>query len=239
VQGPLYGGAFTLGRGCRLSRTSFWGKADNVAPILRYGWNPMGSDVQIDDFLRLGDLRAAVAASVEAYGPEILGFLVTFLRDEQEASEAFSQACEDLWAGIARFEGRASLRTWFYVLARHAAGRLRRSPHRRRGQHLSLSEISGVVESVRSRTLPHLRTSVKDRFAVIRDSLDEDDRALLVLRVDRDMSWEDIARVFAAGGASAQDRTRESARLRKRFQFVKDEIRSRAREAGLLPEEEG
>jgi RNA polymerase sigma-70 factor (ECF subfamily) len=198
----------------------------------------MLADAPIDDLLRSGDLRAAVAASVEAYGSEILGFLVTFLRDEHDASEAFSQACEDLWTGIARFEGRASLRTWFYVLARHAAARLRRSPHRLRDRLLTPGEIGNVVEQVRSRTLPHLRTSVKDRFAVIRDSLDEDDRALLVLRVDREMSWEDIARVFAAEGASDQDRTRECARLRKRFQLVKEEIRNRAREAGLLPEKE-
>ena len=198
----------------------------------------MESHTLIDDLFRKGDLRAAVGASVEAYGSEILGFLVAFLRDEQEAVEAFSQACEDLWAGIARFEGRASLRTWFYVLARHAAGRLRRSPQRRRDRRLSLGEIGDMAEQVRSRTLAHLRTSVKDRFAVIRDSLDKDDRALLVLRVDREMNWNDIARVFSAEGASEQELTRESARLRKRFQMVKEEIRKRVREAGLFPREE-
>ena len=202
-----------------------------------YRQSLMAAESLIDGFIRSGDLRAAATAAVEEYGPEVLGFLVTFLRDEQDASEVFSQACEDLWAGLARFEGRASLRTWFYVLARHAAARFRRSPHRHPERRLALCEISDIAEQVRSQTLPHLRSAIKDRFALIRDALAEDDRALLVLRVDRELSWTDIARVFLAEDDSDQALARESARLRKRFQLIKDEIRKRAREAGLLPDD--
>ena len=120
----------------------------------------MEPEILIEGFIRSGDLRAAATAAVAEYGPEVLGFLVTFLRDEHDASEVFSQACEDLWAGLARFEGRASVRTWFYVLARHAAGRLRRSPHRHPERRLPLGEISDLAERVRSQTLPHLRSAV-------------------------------------------------------------------------------
>jgi RNA polymerase sigma-70 factor (ECF subfamily) len=150
----------------------------------------------------------------------------------------FSQACEDLWAGLPRFEGRSSLRTWFYVLARHAAARYRRSPHRRPGRRVAISDVTDVAEGVRSRTLPHLRTEVKNRFAAIRDALPEEDRALLVLRVDRNMSWNEIARVLYPDDQSDEALTKAAARLRKRFQFVKEEIRARAREAGLLPDDE-
>jgi RNA polymerase sigma-70 factor (ECF subfamily) len=188
--------------------------------------------------IEAGDLRAAATAAVEGYGPEVLGFLVTLLRDEHDATEVFSQACEDLWAALPRFEGRSSLRTWFYVLARHAASRLRRSPHRRAGRRMAISEVTGVAEAVRSRTLPYLRTEVKNRFAAIRDALAEEDRMLLVLRVDRNMAWNDIARVLYPDDHADDAVARAAARLRKRFQFVKDDIRARAREAGLLPEEE-
>ncbi len=194
---------------------------------------------QIRSSMQSGDLRAAGALAVEGYGPEVLGFLVTLLRDEADATDVFSQACEDLWVGLPRFEGRSSLRTWFYVLARHAASRFRRSPDRRAGRRLAISEITDVAASIRSRTLPHLRTEVKDRFAAIRDALPEDDRALLVLRVDRNMSWNEIARVLFPDDSSDDALTRVAARLRKRFQLVKDEVRARAREAGLLREDEG
>jgi len=196
----------------------------------------MEQEARIAACLRAGDLYGAATLSVEVYGPEVLGFLVTLLRDEQDASEAFSQACEDLWKGLARFEGRSSFRTWFYTLARHAAARLRRSPQRAARRRVPLSEISELAAGVRSRTLPFLRGEVKHRLAEIRDALDESDRALLVLRVDRDMDWKDIARVFSPGIDSEQELARVSARLRKRFQLVKEEIRERAQELGLLHE---
>jgi RNA polymerase sigma-70 factor (ECF subfamily) len=198
----------------------------------------MECEGRIASYLRAGDLRSAAKLSIETYGPEVLGFLVTFLRNEQDASEVFSQACEDLWKGLPGLEGRSSFRTWFYTLARHAASRFRRSRHRDPGVRIPLSEIDEVAEQVRSSTLSYLRTDVKDRFASIRDALDEDDRALLVLRVDRDMRWDDIARVFSPDDQSEEARARIGARMRKRFQLLKKEIRQRAREAGLLPDDE-
>jgi RNA polymerase sigma-70 factor, ECF subfamily len=186
--------------------------------------------------LAAGDLHAAATRAIEGYGPEVLGFLVTTLANEQDASEVFSQACEDLWGGLPRFQGRASLRTWFYTLTRHAAARFRRAPERRPGRHVTLSEVSDVADQVRSQSLPYLRTRVKDGVARIRAALAEDDRALLVLRVDREMSWSDVARVFASEDESDEALGRLEARLRKRFQTLKDEIRKRARAAGLLPD---
>jgi RNA polymerase sigma-70 factor (ECF subfamily) len=193
----------------------------------------------IRDLREAGDMNAAATRTIEGYGPEVLGFLVTFLRDEADASDVFAQACEDLWNGLARFEGRSSMRTWFYTLARHAAARFRRSPHRRPGRHLGISQAGEAAARVRTGTLPHLRTEVKDRFAAIRDALDPEDRALLVLRVDRGLSWNDIARVLAPEESTTDAALgRAAARLRKRFQLVKEEIRARAEQSGLLSEEE-
>jgi RNA polymerase sigma-70 factor (ECF subfamily) len=61
---------------------------------------------------------------------------------------------------------------------------------------------------------------------------------LLVLRVDRGLAWEDIALTFLDDpeAASEEDKKREAARLRKRFQIVKKRLGERAREVGLLPD---
>jgi hypothetical protein len=96
-----------------------------------------------------------------------------------------------------------------------------------------VSDVAEVVERVRSETLPHLRTSVKDGFAMIRDSLEEDDRALLILRIDRQLSWRDIARSFSLDDESHESLHRLEARLRQRFRRVNEEVRTRAHEAGL------
>lgn len=185
---------------------------------------------------RAGDLQRAATRTIEAYGPEVLGFLARVLRDEDTASEVFAQSCEDLWTGLARFEGRASFRTWFYAIAHHAASKFRRSPHERRGRHESLSEARDAAEQVRTQTLLYLRTEVKDRLSTIRESLSADDQLLLVLRVDRRLSFRDIAMILEDTGRlwSPDEQAKVAARLRKRFQVVKDDIRDRARAAGLF-----
>ena len=62
------------------------------------------------------------------------------------------------------------------------------------------------------------------------------DRALLVLRVDRGLSWNDLARVLNEDGEPLDDAAlkRESARLRKRFQLLKRELLELGRAAGVV-----
>ena len=196
----------------------------------------MDVEEEIGRLRTAGQLKDVATLAIEGYGPEVLSFLEMMLRDHADASDAFAQACEDLWKGLPRFEGRSSMKTWFYTLARHAASRLRRSTHP--GRHAALSEITDVAERVRSRTRPHLRTEIKHGFAAIRDALDDDDRMLLVLRVDRAMSWNDVARVMAdeSDQDSNESTARIAARLRKRFQSVKESIRERAIASGLIAE---
>jgi len=196
--------------------------------------NRMGTDrVQgLEDLIRKREFDLAATGLLEDYGPELFGFLVNAMGNESDAAEVFSQTAEDLWKGLPQFAFRCSLRTWLYMLGRHAAARYRRSPWQRRAGE---SRIQSAVDLARTRTQPWLRTDVKDRFRSLRDALDEEDRSLLVLRVDRDLPWEDVARVMLGEEASDEGAiARETDRLRKRFQLLKDELRRRAREAGLL-----
>lgn len=194
----------------------------------------MGGELEdeLTALIRAKALDAAATCALESYGPELYGFLVNYLDNEADAAEVFSQVGEDLWTGLPSFRLGCSVRTWLYVLARHAASRFRRSPwHRRTGD----SHLSGIVERVRTQTQPWARTDVKDRFRALRDALDPDDRSLLVLRVDRGLSWEEVARVTL--GLEAPDADvlgRETDRVRKRYQLLKDDLRKRAREAGLV-----
>lgn len=194
----------------------------------------MDVEAEIARLRAAGQLKEVATLAIESYGSEVFTFLEMMLRDRADSADAFSQACEDLWKSLPRFEGRASMKTWFYTLARHAASRLRRSAHP--GRLATISEMSDVAERVRSRTRPHLKTEVKVGIAAIRATLDEADRMLLVLRVDRAMSWNDVARVMANedDDDSEEEIARAAARLRKRFQSVKDAIRERAIAAGLI-----
>jgi RNA polymerase sigma-70 factor, ECF subfamily len=181
-----------------------------------------------------GDVEGALKLAVEAYGPEVYGFLVSRLRDEDMASDAFAQACEDLCAGVGAFKWRCSMRTWLYKLARSAAAREGRGPHRRAGRNIPLSQVSEVAEQARSRTREYLRTEVKDGFAALREELPAEDQSLLILRVDRGLDWLEVAEVLGDGEIEEEELKRAAARLRQRFKTVKARLRQRAVEVGLI-----
>jgi RNA polymerase sigma-70 factor (ECF subfamily) len=189
---------------------------------------------QVLDLLQGRQPDQAAALALRTYGPELFGFLAGQLRNEHDAGEVFSQLAEDFWRGLPGFGWRCSLRTWLYLLARHAACRFRASPWNRGGR-TGDSQLDERIAEVRSRTAPWLRTDVKDRLRRLRDSLDPDDRLILVLRLDRGLAWNEVALVtLGEEDATAAVLKRESARLRKRFQDLKDELRVRARREGLL-----
>jgi RNA polymerase sigma-70 factor (ECF subfamily) len=194
-------------------------------------------DVEVQGLVK-SDRQKATTRIIEVFGSEIYGFLVSFMSDETAASDVFSQVCEDLWGGLPEFQFKSSLRTWLYVLARNAAARYRRCPWNKAARRSSESNIESLVELARSHTQPWQRTDIKDRFFALRESLEPDDRILLTLRIDRKLDWKEVARVMLDDEGDIDPATllRETDRLRKRFQLLKDELRERAREAGLLDE---
>jgi RNA polymerase sigma-70 factor (ECF subfamily) len=200
---------------------------------------PNKADAPIDEPPKSSALRASATRALEAYGEEVFGYLVRVLGSDSDAEEVFSQVAEDLWRGLPAFDARCSMRTWLYVLARHAASRFRRTPWNQKGRRTDDDDLDAVVAHARTQTKPWLRTDVKDRWRTLRESLDPEDRSLLVLRLDRKLEWKEIARV-TLGDASPDPAklVREADRLKKRLQLLKDDLRRRAREAGLLGDDE-
>lgn len=187
-------------------------------------------------YCEAGDYAAAATRGIEAYGPEILGYLVAVLRNDTDAHDSFSMFCEDLWRGLPSFRWEATLRTWSYTLARNAMSRMLRDPHRRADRRVPISEtpVYDVAMKVRTQTLKYLRTEVKDAIAELREELDPEAQTLFILRINRKMGWIDIARIMAEDeNASDEDLKKVSARLRKRFERAKDELKKKARERGL------
>jgi len=187
---------------------------------------------EVRDACERGDARAAATAALHGYGPEVFGFLLAVHRSEQDASDVFAEVAEAIWRSLPSFAWESTLRTWAYAIARNVSRSFRRDAARRnrRGTRVDTSALDDVAQAVRTETLAFLRTAKRSRLEALRDALDHEDRMLLVLRVDRGLAWNDLARVL---GAEDADIAREAARLRKRFQIVKEEIRERARREGL------
>jgi RNA polymerase sigma-70 factor (ECF subfamily) len=185
-----------------------------------------------------GHLEEVATLILESYAPEIFNFLAARLRAPAKAHEAFSMFCEDLWVGLPKFAWRCSARTWCYTLARNAATRYASARHNRASHNVALTcprIFSELVAQVRTTTPAYQRTDVKDRFRVLRDKLDVEDQTLLMLRIDRAMSWREIA-LTLSGDVDLPEAiiARESARLRKAFERVKAEVKLMALKDGLL-----
>lgn len=177
-----------------------------------------------------GEQRWGDAATwiVARYGRELLTYVVAIARSEVDGAEAFGQFTEDLWRGLPRFRWQSAARTWCYTLARNALFRVRRTAQRG-GAVVALSavpELARVAEQVRSATITYLHTQVKDAVAELREQLAPDDQAILILRVDRKLSWTDVARALAGEDELTGDElVRRSATLRKRFGRIKEDLR--------------
>lgn len=199
-------------------------------------------EAEIRRLWEASDMAGAVTSALRGYGPEILGVLLAVTRSEDDAHEAFAQFSEDLWKGIEAFAWRSSFRTWAYSIAHHASVRVRSATHRRAGRNVPISQTSvasHIAAEVRERTLPYLKTDVKDKFAQLREELAPDDQLLLILRVDKQMAWGEIVGILDGEGAdkSEQALKRRAATLRKRFQLLKEQIRARAVAMGLIEDE--
>lgn len=185
-----------------------------------------------------GQRDAAATVAVRSYGPELFGFLLAFHHSRGEANDCFSEVCEILWRKLPEFTWEHTLRSWSYAIARNVSRTHRRDAGRRRHREVSGGEstIEAVAQAVRTGTLPFLQTEKRTRLQALREELPEEDRMLLILRVDRRLEWIEIARVLTGDDGNADETSlkREAARLRKRFQIVKDRLRDLAKREGLV-----
>lgn len=190
-----------------------------------------GIESRITAALEAGDLQSAATAALTAYGSEILGYLISILRNPSDGNDVFSMFAEDLWNGLPAFRRESSFRTWAYKLAWHAAARFLDDPYRKRGRPLSSGELSHLADAVRTTTAAHVQTTVKDKMSRLRAALAPEEQTLLVLRIDRNLSWHDVSAVLSTDGAPLDEPA-----LRKRFERLKNRLRQLARAEGLIPD---
>ena len=190
------------------------------------------------------DVDGATSVALRAYGPEIFEFVAALHRNDSDASEVFSIFAEKFWRNLKSFRWDASLRTWAYTVARNVSHDYRRAEKRRVARIVPLldaSMLSAIEAEVRTVTQSYLRSETRDRFAELRAQLSAEEQELLMLRVDRQLSWDDLAVVLQGDGnpmLSVEEKKRAAARLRKRFQHVKEKLYEMGRREGLVGQDD-
>lgn len=189
---------------------------------------PGGVDAKVRALVASGDVAGAATVALRALGPEVLPHLRSLLRDESAAADAFSRFSEKLWTGLPSFRFSASLRTWAFRIATHAAFDVRAEAWHRRRRRLATSEAARLAAE--AGTGAAIRAERQRRtLEALRVALPLEERSLLALRVDRELSWEQVAEVLSAEGAPV-----DVAALMKRYERLKARLSSLARDMGLL-----
>lgn len=185
-------------------------------------------EARVRALLAAGDRSAAATAAIEELGPAVLRYLRSFLRDEDDAADAFSTFAENVWKGLPAFRASASIRTWAYRIAWNAAVNLKAEAWNRHRRRLATGAASALAESIRTKSFVRVARQ-QDALDRLRGALSTEEQSLLALRVDQGFSWAEIAEVLSSDGAPVQP-----AALMKRFERLKDRIAELARGEGLV-----
>jgi RNA polymerase sigma-70 factor, ECF subfamily len=185
-------------------------------------------ETRVRELLAADERPAAATLAIQELGPPVLRYLRSLLRDEDDASDAFSVFAENVWRGLPGWRGEGSLKAWCFRLAWNAASNMRNEAWRRKGRRFFTGEASALAEEIRTRS--HVRVE-RQRQALdkLRETLDVEDASLLTLRIDQKLSWAEIAEVTSADGEPV-----EAAALMKRFERLKARLARMAREEGLI-----
>jgi RNA polymerase sigma-70 factor, ECF subfamily len=191
-----------------------------------------------------GDMTEAARLTFDLYERDIRGFIRGNLRAQPDADEAFSTFAESFWKGLSGFGWRCSMRTWCYTLAHNVVLRCALARHRRRKHNLLLSspdvydvhDVYALSDQSQAADALYKCVDLDVRLERLRSELDRSAQALLTERLDRSMSFREVAR--ARLGSHARDSTRlarEEVRLRKEYSRLTIQLRRMAEDRGLVP----
>ena len=191
------------------------------------GDEPASLEKRIAAALKCQEFDKATTYALRGYGPELLRYALTLCRSTDDARDVFSEFAIRLWKALPKFRA-TTVRALAYRLVRNAAADFYSDAYRRRRATLPSSLASELAHSTHRTSMASLERDAA-RLAKIRALLTPEEETLLLLRVDRRLSWEEIADVLAG-----EERGPDASALRKRFERLKAKIGRKAREADLL-----
>ena len=154
----------------------------------------MLTDGEVIDLVRAGRRDEALAALLPAYRRKVFGLAYSFLRGREAAEDVAQEVFIRIWRALPDFDGRASLSTWVYTIARNAS----LSALRARRQHFSLSDPQTRAEADIVDESATAESSADD--AALRrlvEALPQKQRQVVTLFYMEEQSHEEVAAMLA------------------------------------------
>jgi RNA polymerase sigma-70 factor (ECF subfamily) len=152
------------------------------------------TDASLMELVRAERRDEAIALLLPAFRRRVFGLAYSFLRDREAAEDVTQEVFIKLWRALPRFDGRASMSTWIYTIARNASLSALRA--RRPQSSLSDPEVMEAVESIDPAPPADV---IVDRAAILRlvDQLPTKQRQVIMLFYMEAQSHEEVAAMLA------------------------------------------
>jgi len=164
---------------------------------------------------REGSDGPAFVALVERFRPRIWRICYRLLGNEQDANDAAQEVFVRLFLHRAKFAGRSKYATWAHAVAVRTCLTIRRGRGRRQ-KHEDTSTAEQWEQQQPSREQPNSGLSL-DLMRML-EILDEEDRAMLILKYAEGYDYEELASIFELSVSACKMRlARAREKLQQRF----------------------
>jgi RNA polymerase sigma-70 factor, ECF subfamily len=163
---------------------------------------------------REGSDGPAFTTLVRRHQERVWRICYRLLSNEHDAADAAQEVFVGLFLNRAAFAGRSRFTTWLHAVSVQTCLKLRRSRSRRK-QHEA--EAAQAHQQQIYEGIPNHAGHTLD-LAQMLETLDEEDRALLILKYAEEYSYEELAPMFGLSESACKMRiARARDRLQKQF----------------------
>jgi RNA polymerase sigma-70 factor (ECF subfamily) len=161
--------------------------------------SPLDEDLQLLDRFSAGD-RDAFNDLVRKYQKPLYATLYRMVSNHEDAADILQKTFVKAFTGVGGFERRSSFKTWLYQIAINLAKNLYRD--RSRFHQVSLDDVVIRRTPRTLETLMHQQT--RDRLRQAYTELPEKQRITVMLRVQEQKPFEEIARIMRCSLGTAK-----------------------------------
>jgi RNA polymerase sigma-70 factor (ECF subfamily) len=164
---------------------------------------------------REGSDGPAFVALVERFRQRVWRICFRLLGNEQDANDAAQEVFLRLFTSRAKFEGRSKYATWVHAIAVRTCLTIRRGRGRRRRHEDTASDEQW--ESQQPSESPGRPGLALDLLRML-EVLDEEDRALLILKYAEGYDYDELSEIFELSVSACKMRImRAREKLQQRF----------------------
>jgi RNA polymerase sigma-70 factor (ECF subfamily) len=167
-------------------------------------------DELVQRLIAQGDYRQALEVLVRGYQHLIVRHCTALLGDTTQGQEVAQEVFLGAYTAMPRFRQEASVRTWLFAIARKQCFKVLRD--RRRRRQLEEDKWSEIRHGAHREPPPPLGQDPDELLQRVRQGLDKlgrdkrgrEERALLLLRYDTDLTLAEIANILGCSEASVR-----------------------------------